>query len=272
MSLRNMPQADVSRPPHGFSWDAPSGALERWAPMAGSESAEPADISIYDQIGEGWDGQGVTVKKIAAILRSVGGRPVTVSINSPGGDMFEGLAIYNALVAHPAEVTIKVAGYAASAASIIAMAGDRIVMGAASFLMIHNAWGVVIGNRHDFASAAELFAPFDRAMAQIYAARCGLDQATVEEMMDAETWIDAQSAVEKGFADEVADLKTAPASDKKASLRARLDASLAKAGMPRSERRALLRDYAGAPRAAGPAMQDAGFLHEARRLLTSFSS
>lgn len=84
----------------------------------------------------------------------MGGENVTVNINSPGGDMFEGLAIYNLLREYSGKVTVKVLGIAASAASIIAMAGDEIQIGRGAFLMIHNCWIVMIGNRHDLAKAA----------------------------------------------------------------------------------------------------------------------
>lgn len=271
MSLRKLPRAEAGPRIKGLEWDAPSSALERWSPCAAANESA-ADISIFDQIGETWDGSGFTVKKMAGILRAIGEKPVTVAINSPGGDMFEGIAIYNALVEHPAQVTVNVIGVAASAASIVAMAADKIVIGGASFLMIHNAWGMVVGNRHDFAAAADLFAPFDAAMASIYVARSGQSDKAVAQLMDAETWLSATEAVAKGFADEAAALKAPTASDKGTSARARLDATLARAGMPRSERRALLRDYAGAPAAAGTAMPGAGFVDEARKLLALMHS
>src|SRR5690606_23214700 len=121
--------------------------LAKWAerPQA-AEGDDPNTISIYDVIGEDWwTGGGFTAKRAAAALRSIGKNPVTVNVNSPGGDMFEGIAIYNLLREHPAEVTVNVMGLAASAASIIAMAGDKINVALGSFVMIHNAWGIVIG-------------------------------------------------------------------------------------------------------------------------------
>src|SRR5690606_40681426 len=104
----------------------------------------------------------------------IGSQDITVRINSPGGDMFEGIAIYNLLRAHPAKVTVEGLGWAASAASIIAMAGDEIRMGLGSFMMVHTAWGIVIGNRHDMRDAATLFDRFDAAIADIYQARTGM--------------------------------------------------------------------------------------------------
>ena len=125
MSLRNLPGAEFERP-QAYQGDARSDVLEKWRPMA-AEADDAATISVYDVIGQDWwTGEGVTAKRVAGALRAIGKKPVTVNVNSPGGDMFEGLAIYNLLREHPAEVTVRVMGLAASAASIIAMACDRI--------------------------------------------------------------------------------------------------------------------------------------------------
>ena len=275
MSIRRLPQINSLQRPAGIEWDAPSTALERWADAPRASANGGADISIFDQIGETWDGSGFTPKKMAAILRQIGERPVSVAINSPGGDMFDGIAIYNQLAAHPAEVSVEIIGLAASAASVIAMAGDKISIGAGAFFMIHKCWGVVVGNRHDFTDASALFAPFDDAMAGIYAARTGQKQADIAAMMDAETWISAAQSVEKGFAESVSSAVTAPATDAAAhaaSAKARIDALLAKQGVPRSERRALLREIAGTHHAAGPAMPGAGFQDAAAKLLATLQS
>lgn len=276
MSLRKPLNVSGLVRPESVEWDAPSSALERWAELPSAAASDnPAEISIFDQIGETWDGGGFTPKKMAAILRNIGERPVSIAINSPGGDMFDGIAIYNQLAEHPAEVSVKIVGLAASAASVVAMAGDKIAIGQGSFLMIHNAWGAVIGNRHDFIAAAALFEPFDKAMAGIYAARTGMKAADVAAMMDAETWIPADTAVEKGFATEV---MPAVQHDTEAhamgglSAKARVDSLLAKLHVPRSERKRLLREISGTPSAAGQAMPGAGFHEAALRLLETINS
>src|SRR5690606_25853470 len=108
MSLRKLPEAKAPPRPKNFQWDAPSDVLAKWAdrPHA-AEADEPNTISIYDVIGEDWwTGGGFTAKRMAAALRSIGKNDVTVNINSPGGDMFEGIAIYNLLREHPAKVTV----------------------------------------------------------------------------------------------------------------------------------------------------------------------
>ena len=187
----------------GVNAYAPPRAFDRW--KAGVQAADPkgaTTITIYDVIGEDfWSGGGVTVNRIDAALRQIGDQPVEVHINSPGGDMFEGIAIYNRLLEHPQPINVKVMGLAASAASVIAMAGDKIEMGPASFLMIHNCWVVAVGDRNDMAETASFLEPFDDAMAGVYAQRSGQDKAAVVKMLDAETWMSGSQALEKGFAD-----------------------------------------------------------------------
>lgn len=258
MSLRKLPVKALTRP-QSYQFDAPAEALDKWQPRAAE--ADGNTISIYDVIGQDWwTGEGVTSKRVAGALRSIGANAVTVNINSPGGDMFEGLAIYNLLVEHPAEVTVRVMGLAASAASIIAMAGDKVEMGLGSMLMIHNSWGMVVGNQNDMRDAAETFAEFDAAMADIYAARTGMKAGEIAAMMDAETFMRAETAIEKGFADTTFE---APAYDdndkgdgKKA--RAQLDSILSKAGLNRLDRKALLKEAIGMTRSADEAMTRSG--------------
>jgi ATP-dependent protease ClpP protease subunit len=133
----------------GAQWDAPSDALQRWSPEVHAAKTEDNTITMYDVIGSDGMGGGITVKRIAAALRQIGNQDVSVSINSPGGDFFEGISIYNLLRDHPKKVEIKVVGLAASAASVVAMAGDEIRIAEAGFLMIHNSWALVIGNQDD---------------------------------------------------------------------------------------------------------------------------
>lgn len=268
MTLRRMPEAKSFARPQNFQWDAPSDVMAKWAerPLA-AESDDPNTISIYDVIGEDfWTGGGFTAKRMSAALRSIGKNDVTVKINSPGGDMFEGIAIYNLLREHPAKVTIDVMGWAASAASIIAMAGDDIRMGLGTFMMVHNAWGVVVGNRHDMADASTLFEGFDGAIADIYQARTGLDAKAVAKLMDAETFMGASDAVAKGFADSVneslkADGADAKNLDSRLMARRQTEAALAKAGYPRTMRSEMLAQLTNSPtRDAGQnsAARDAG--------------
>lgn len=255
MSLLKLPEIRADHRLGAAQFDVRPDALERWRPeVRAADSDAEASISIYDAIGENWDGTGVTVKRISAALRAIGERPVTVNVNSPGGDFFEGVAIYNTLREHKASVTIRVMGLAASAASIIAMAGDQILMGDGAFLMVHNAWAVAIGNRHDMADAAQRLEPFDEAMASVYAARTGLAVKVVAALMDKETWIGAQRAVDDGFATGLLD-KSAVTNNASAHLDrkalALVEASMARAGHSRSVRRDAFRAlFSGKPSAA----------------------
>jgi len=240
------------------SYIAPS-AFDRWdsSIRAAAESEEDRTIGIYDVIGEDWwTGGGFTAKRMSAALRSLGKGPVTVAINSPGGDMFEGLAMYSMLREHPGEVTVKVMGIAASAASIIAMAGDQVQVARAGFLMIHNCWLLAAGNRHELREIADHLEPFDQAMADVYAARTGEDVKAMQKLMDRESYIGGSAAVSQGFADSLLDSDEISKTDdgKNASAVRRMEAALRASGMPKSEAMRLISQFkssAGDPAGSG---------------------
>lgn len=251
MSLKNLPGAPMGRPSASVRSEILPRALDRWSPDLRAEASQDEaerTIGIYDVIGyDYWTGEGVTSRKIAAALRQLGSGDVTVHINSPGGDMFEGLAIYNMLREHKGQVTVKVLGLAASAASVIAMAGDVVQVPRAGFLMIHNAWVVAAGNRNDFAEISGWLEPFDAAMADIYAARTGGDAKAMAKLMDAESWIGGSSAVDQGFADELLSSDQVGRDEAKAQAHAhatrRLEAALRAGGMPKSEAMRLISEF-----------------------------
>lgn len=198
MSLLKLPEIRADMVPlSGF--DAPLEGLDKWVPEIQAKETDNS-IGIYDGIGENWDGTGVTAKRISAALRAIGDQEVVVNINSPGGNYFEGVAIYNLLKNHPAKVTVNVIGVAASAASIIAMAGDEILMGESANIMIHNAMGVAFGNKQEMQSTIDLLARLDEDMADVYVARTGQIKTSIQAMMDAETWLSADDSLDKGFA------------------------------------------------------------------------
>ncbi len=203
MSKKQLPAAPAGRPCARVTCETLPSALDRWDGGIKAAATDDNSISVFDVIGQDYWGEGVTAKRIAGALRAMNGADVTVNINSPGGDMFEGLAIYNLLREYEGRVTVKVLGIAASAASVIAMAGDDIQIGRGAFLMIHNCWVYAMGNRHDFAELAQSLEPFDNAMADIYAARSGLDMGAVQKLMDAESYIGGSDAVAKGLADSL---------------------------------------------------------------------
>lgn len=159
------------------------------------------DILIHDEIGQ-W---GVSARNVLSQLAAIDKEQIDVSIHSPGGDMFDGLAIYNALKAHPAKVVVTVEGLAASAASIIAMAADEIRMPSNAYLMIHNPWGYVVGDANDMGEAADLFDRWANTTAAIYAKRAGITIEEARALQDQTVWMDGVQAQEAGFADEVID-------------------------------------------------------------------
>ncbi len=197
--------ARASKPPGGF---------------AIRNGANSAEIDIYDDIG--W--WGVSAEKVRDSLRGITAPQITLRINSRGGDVFDGIAIHNDLVSHPARVSVLVTGLAASAASIIAMAGDEISVPGNAFLMIHNAWTGLAGNRNDFLKMAADLQAIDTALARTYMQRSGLGEAEVVAMMDAETWLDGEAALAKGLATAAPKPESLPAAHQ--APQARLDLSL----------------------------------------------
>lgn len=203
MSKRALPTAPEGRVA-ACKARVPEAANARWAGTPQAAVMHGRTIDIFGEVGEDPYGEGTTSAQISQMLRDMGPGDVTVNIDSPGGDMFAGLAIYNQLCAHEGEVTVNVVGTAASAASVIAMAGDVVNMQPAAFIMIHQTWLLSAGNSRDFIALAEMLAPFDKAMAEIYASRTGKTLAEVEQLMADETWFNAEEAVAAGLADKVA--------------------------------------------------------------------
>lgn len=279
MTMRSLPAAKVATRP-GLRSEIAVGALSKWNPDVRAASDEDGStISILEQIGEDWYGEGVTAKRISAALRQIGKNDVVVTINSPGGDYFEGLAIYNLLRDHPAKVTVKIAGIAASAASVIAMAGDEVQIARAGFLMIHNTWVIAAGDKNGLRDVADWLEPFDETAVDIYAARSGLDPKEIGRMLDRETWIGGSDAVEQGFADSLLsvdeiDSKAKNSLEGKPVVAAhKIDSLLARAGVSRSERRELLAAMKGGmPGAASTGMSGAAVVAEVEDLLNSIKS
>lgn len=172
-----------------------------------SEDA-PATLSIFDEIGF-W---GVQAKDFISDLAAVKSKSLNVEINSPGGDVFAGLAIYNALKSSGKEIVVKVMGVAASAASLIAMAGDRIVMPKNTFMMVHNPWSFAVGNADELRDTADTLDKIGASLRATYSARTGLSEDEVAPLLAKDTWLTADEALEKGFATEVIDDVTAKAS------------------------------------------------------------
>jgi ATP-dependent protease ClpP protease subunit len=163
-----------------------------------------ADLWIYDEIG-GW---GITAQNLVSELSTMNVAQINVHLNSPGGDVFDGIAIMNSLRDHPANVTITVDALAASIASVIAQAGNKIIMGRNSTMMVHNASGFAMGEAKDLRKMADLLDSTTANIASIYSERAGGTPKSWLAVMDVETWYTAEEAVAAGLADEVAPLPT----------------------------------------------------------------
>jgi ATP-dependent protease ClpP protease subunit len=159
-----------------------------------------AEISIHDEIGA----CGVTAKAFLAELKELesAGR-ITLRINSPGGSVFDGIAIYNALRRHPARITVVVEGIAASIASVIVCAGDEVVMPENAMLMLHEPSAIVSGTADDLLSMAAALEKMRAGLVAAYRGKSGLADAEIENLLNQETWLSATEALEMGFADRM---------------------------------------------------------------------
>jgi ATP-dependent protease ClpP protease subunit len=158
-----------------------------------------AAIYVFDVIGY-WSGN--DARTFRAKLDAVQADVIDLHLNSPGGSVFEGVAIYNMLLAHPAEVHVHIDGLAASIASVIALAGDKIHIAENAMMMIHNPSAIVYGEEIDMRTMADALASVKEAILNTYESRTGLERAALAAAMDAETWYSADDAVRDGFATE----------------------------------------------------------------------
>jgi len=239
------------------------GILARWDKTIVAEKKDDAapSIDIFDVIGSDFFGDGFTAKRMSAALRSIGeDKDVVVNVNSPGGDVFEAATIYNILAQHKGKVTVNILGLAASAASVIAMAGDAVRISKVGFLMIHNAWSIVMGNKNDLRSAADTLEMLDGSILAAYVGRSNIEEKKLSKMMDNETWIGADDAIEYGLADELIDVKQGDKKDNekqtKAQAKRTMEMALAREGFSRKERDEIFQK-AGVRDAAEPVERDA---------------
>lgn len=196
-----------------------------------NQTGPKATIRIYDEIG--WFG--ITAEAFAQELEKITAEEIEVQISSLGGDVFDGIAIYNALRAHPATITTRVDSMAASIASVIAQAGDHRIMLTGSQMMIHEAWGFAIGNAAVMRELADILDKQTKIIAGIYAERSARPVADFLPLMEAETWFDADETVEAGLADELVKPAKQPEDRRNGSLAQHI-AAVAKAAEEVSER------------------------------------
>jgi ATP-dependent protease ClpP protease subunit len=183
---------------------------------ASPDSSGGADLLLYGPIGGdawGWLFDDVTPKQFQADLAALGDiKELRVFINSEGGDVFAGQAIHSMLQRHPARVTVHIDGLAASIASVVAMAGDRILMPRNAMMMIHNPWSVGIGDAREFRKIADTLDQIRESIIAAYQSKTDMGRQPLMNLLNAETWMTAQEAVDMGFADEIEESKQIAAS------------------------------------------------------------
>ena len=166
-----------------------------------NKAGETADVYIFEEIGM----YGVTAQDFISEIKDLKDKPINLRINSLGGDVFNGMAIYNVIKKRESKTTVYVEGIAASIATIIALGADEVIMSENSLFMIHNAWGGTMGNSKDMRKSADTLDKISNELTEIYVKKTGLAYNRVTEMMDEETWLSAEEAYDLGFVDTISD-------------------------------------------------------------------
>ncbi len=173
---------------------------EKWYNIQ-NKASDVTDVYIFDEIGT----YGVTAQEFINDIKGLKDMPINLRINSLGGDVFDGMAMYNVIKRREAKTTVYIEGIAASIATIIALGADEVVMAENSLFMIHNAWGGTMGEAKDMRKTAETLDKISSELTDIYRKKTGLSNDVLAEMMDEETWLNAQEAYELGFIDTISD-------------------------------------------------------------------
>jgi ATP-dependent Clp protease protease subunit len=178
----------------------PARANRKWFEIKNAAGSE-ADIRIYGEIGWPY----TSAEYFIAELEAITAPTINLRINSPGGDIFDGIAIFNAIDRHPSNIIAHIDGLAASTASWLAVAADEVRIAANGYMMIHDPWAVAYGTADEIRKTAEVLDKLKGTIAEMYAEKSGQDAAHFLEQMSAETWYTAQEAVDEGLADQVGD-------------------------------------------------------------------
>lgn len=174
---------------------------KKWYNIQGKASEGIVDVYIFDEIGA----YGVNAQSFIEEIKSHKNTPINLHINCVGGDVFDGMAIYNILKKRTSETTVYIEGIAASMGSVIALAADNVIMAENSLFMIHNAWGGAMGEASEMRKTANLLEKISNEIADIYVKKTNLSYDKVKEMMDEETWLNADEALNYGFVDSISD-------------------------------------------------------------------
>lgn len=175
--------------------------MNKWYDFKNEASLGIVDVYIFDEIGN----FGVSAQSFIEEIKSHKGSPMNIHVNCVGGDVFEGMAIYNVIKKRSAKTTVYIEGIAASMGSVIALAADRVIMAENSLFMIHNAWGGATGEARDMMKTAKLLEKISGEIADIYTKKTGMPYDKVKDMMDEETWLSAEEAYDLGFVDSISD-------------------------------------------------------------------
>ena len=173
---------------------------EKWYNIQ-NKAGKTADVYIFDEIGS----YGVTAKQFISDIKDLKDLPINLRINSLGGDVFDGMAMYNVIKRREAKTTVYIEGIAASIATIIALGADEVVMAENSLFMIHNAWGGAMGEAEDMRKTAATLDKISSELTDIYRKKTGLSYDAISNMMSDETWLNAEEAYELGFVDTISD-------------------------------------------------------------------
>tara|TARA_R110000824_G_scaffold621_4_gene3872 strand:- start:569 stop:1570 length:1002 start_codon:yes stop_codon:yes gene_type:complete len=174
---------------------------KNWYNIKSKASKEIVDVYIFDEIGA----YGLNAKSFIEEIKGYKKKPMNIHINCVGGDVFDGMAIYNIIKKRTATTTVYIEGIAASMGSVIALAADNVIMAENSLFMIHNAWGGAMGEAKEMKKTAKLLDKISGEIADIYVKKTKLPYDKVKDMMDEETWLNADEALELGFIDSVSD-------------------------------------------------------------------
>ena len=161
------------------------------------------DVWVYDVIGDDWVDPSLTAKQMCQAIAAIDTDEIVLHLNSPGGSVSDGIAIYNALLTHPAKVTSIVEGWTGSIATVIALAGDDVQMFDNTMFMIHNPWSICVGNASEMRDFADYLDRVGALMSAVYMSRCSKTPDELQAALDAETYLTAGEAAEWGFVDQV---------------------------------------------------------------------
>ncbi len=169
-----------------------------------NQTATTAEIYIYGDIGDSFWGEGIAAKPFIDLLNTLREIPnILIHLNSAGGAVFDGIPIYNAILNHPAFVEIRIEGLAASIASVIALAGDKVVIADNAFFMIHDPWAGIMGTAEEMRAIATMLDQLKSSIIDTYVKHSNADAETIANWMAAETWFTAKEALAAGFVDEI---------------------------------------------------------------------